>query len=129
MTPRNANDEAEQDLIDEAIRARIQQASPRHGGRRESDGWMISPKMLGGVTAVITIILALFSPVFYVRDMAGSVRDVTRAVDEMKQRQDSDRQNQATDHAAIIVLQAQAAQSAAQRADHEQRLRAVELNK
>jgi hypothetical protein len=98
----------------------------RSRGRRQNDEVVITPKSVALVGGVITIVLALFSPVFYVRDMAQQVREVTGAVEEMRRIQDTDRQSQGADHAAIIILQAEASQGISERRDHEQRIRELE---
>lgn len=78
MSPRDPEAE-EQQLIDEAVRARIQRNVPRAGGRRMDDqGWKIRPSdfaMIGGLIAIVGPLMAV---AFYVRDIANQVQLVVR---------------------------------------------------
>lgn len=112
----------EHDEVDGAVPPPLRQGY----GRRETDGWVISPKMLGMVGALLTIIMAMFSPVFYVKDMAASQRETARSVERQEATIKVLAEAQAATKADLLVLTAQVAAGAAHRADLEQRLRTVE---
>jgi hypothetical protein len=124
MTP---HEELPEERYQEEMTARgIQTLLPRHAGRRESDGWVISPKALGMVLTGITILSLFFSPVFYVRDMSITVEALKETVVEMRRERDEDRAARATMQADIITIKQQIAVGAVHRADLEQRTRDLE---
>lgn len=131
MTPSEERNEAEDELIAEAIHARIERAAApaRAYGRRAADGLMLTPKGTGMIVALITIILALFSPVFYVRDMAHNVATVTQAVEEIRDAQRLTEADVVEVRSAIAELRVHDQESARERTDHEQRIRALEMSR